>query len=82
MFIAVIAKSTRPEKPTLIKHSGGECLLVDSTDMIYAQAEKFAVQLKVIIWISLPSRSVQWIGVVVMILQTLFLRRCHLSDTL
>ncbi|MEI6896912.1 MAG: PLP-dependent cysteine synthase family protein [Psychromonas sp.] len=45
-FIAVMAKSTSPEKLSLIKDYGGQCHLVDSTDMIYAQSEKLAKQLK------------------------------------
>lgn len=44
-FIAVMAKSTSNEKISLIKAYGGECHLVDSTNMIYAQSEKLAKQL-------------------------------------
>jgi len=44
-FIAVMAKTTSPEKITLIKNYGGQCHLVDSTEMIYAQSEKLAEQL-------------------------------------
>jgi len=44
-FIAVMAKSTSSEKITLIKNYGGECHLVDSTDMIYAQSESLAKKL-------------------------------------
>lgn len=44
-FIAVMAKSTSPEKITLIKNYGGECYLVESTDMIYAQSEHLAKEL-------------------------------------
>ena len=45
-FIAVMAKSTSPEKISLIKNYGGECHLVDSTDMIYAESERLAHELK------------------------------------
>lgn len=44
-FIAVMAKSTSAEKLTLIKSYGGECHLVDSTEMIYAESERLALQL-------------------------------------
>ncbi|PKG38361.1 PLP-dependent cysteine synthase family protein [Psychromonas sp. Urea-02u-13] len=44
-FIAVMAKSISPEKITLIKNYGGECHLVESTDMIYAQSEHLAKEL-------------------------------------
>lgn len=44
-FIAVMAKSTSSEKITLIKNYGGECHLVESTEMIYAQSEALAKQL-------------------------------------
>lgn len=44
-FIAVMAKCTSPEKIALIKAYGGQCHLVESTDMIYAQSELLAKQL-------------------------------------
>jgi len=44
-FIAVMAKSTSIEKIKQIQHYGGECFLVDSTDLIYAQSEILAKQL-------------------------------------
>jgi len=44
-FIAVMAKCTSPEKLVLIKNYGGECHLVDSTEMIYAESERLAQQL-------------------------------------
>ncbi len=44
-FIAVMAKSTSQEKIEQIKMYGGECFLVDSTEMIYAESEKLAKEL-------------------------------------
>jgi cysteine synthase A len=44
-FIAVMARCTSPKKITLIKNYGGECHLVDSTDMIYAESEHLAEKL-------------------------------------
>lgn len=44
-FVAVMAKTTSPEKISLIKNYGGECHLVDSTEMIYEESEKLAKQL-------------------------------------
>jgi len=44
-FIAVMAKNTSPEKISLIKQYGGQCHLVESTEMIYAQSEQLAAQL-------------------------------------
>jgi cysteine synthase A len=44
-FIAVMAKNTSQEKLSLIESYGGECHLVDSTEMIYAQSEVLAKQL-------------------------------------
>jgi len=41
-FIAVMAKSTSIEKINQIKAYGGECYLVPSTDLIYAQSEALA----------------------------------------
>lgn len=45
-FVAVMAKNTSNEKIDQIKSYGGECHLVDSTELIYAQSEKLAKQLK------------------------------------
>jgi cysteine synthase A len=44
-FIAVMAKSTSKQKISQIQTYGGECYLVDSTEMIYAESEKLAKQL-------------------------------------
>lgn len=44
-FIAVMAKSTSIEKINQIKRYGGEPFLVDSTDLIYAEAERLATEL-------------------------------------
>lgn len=44
-FIAVMAKNTSKEKLTLIENYGGQCHLVESTEMIYAESEKLAKQL-------------------------------------
>lgn len=44
-FIAVMAKSTSTEKVTQIKSYGGQCHLVESTEMIYSESEKLAEQL-------------------------------------
>lgn len=44
-FIAVMAKSTSQEKIDQISLYGGECFLVDSTEMIYAESELLAKQL-------------------------------------
>ncbi|WP_157619260.1 PLP-dependent cysteine synthase family protein [Psychromonas aquimarina] len=44
-FVAVMAKSTSQEKIEQIKMYGGECYLVDSTEMIYAESEKLAKEL-------------------------------------
>ena len=44
-FIAVMAKSTSVQKINEINRYGGECFLVDSTDLIYAKAECLAKQL-------------------------------------
>ncbi|WP_022942526.1 PLP-dependent cysteine synthase family protein [Psychromonas hadalis] len=44
-FIAVMAKNTSHEKVYLINNYGGECHLVESTEMIYAESEKLAKEL-------------------------------------
>lgn len=44
-FIAVMAKSTSVQKIVEIKRYGGECFLVDSTSLIYAESERLAKQL-------------------------------------
>jgi len=44
-FIAVMAKTTSNEKIELIKNYGGECHLVDSTELIYDESERLAKQL-------------------------------------
>jgi len=44
-FIAVMARSTSINKINEIKRYGGECFLVDSTDLIYAESERLAKQL-------------------------------------
>lgn len=44
-FIAVMAKSTSPAKVKLINHYGGECYLVESTEMIYAESSRLAKKL-------------------------------------
>ena len=44
-FIAVMAKSTSMQKITEIKRYGGECFLVDSTNLIYAESERLAKEL-------------------------------------
>ncbi|TEW52488.1 PLP-dependent cysteine synthase family protein [Psychromonas sp. RZ5] len=45
-FIAVMAKSTSIEKIKQIQHYGGECFLVDATDLIYAKSEALAEELQ------------------------------------
>ncbi|TEW53731.1 PLP-dependent cysteine synthase family protein [Psychromonas sp. RZ22] len=44
-FIAVMAKSTSIQKINEIKRYGGECFLVDSTDLIYAESERLTKEL-------------------------------------
>jgi cysteine synthase A len=44
-FIAVMAENTSKQKIDQIKMYGGECFLVDSTEMIYGESEKLAKQL-------------------------------------
>ena len=44
-FIAVMAKSTSIQKITEIKRYGGECFLVDATNLIYAESERLAKEL-------------------------------------
>jgi cysteine synthase A len=44
-FIAVMAKGTSLAKIDLIKRYGGECHLVESTNMIYAESERLAKKL-------------------------------------
>lgn len=45
-FIAVMAKNTSQKKIDQITFYGGECFLVESTEMIYAESERLAEQLK------------------------------------
>lgn len=44
-FIAVMAKSTSVQKINEIKRYGGECFLVASTSLIYAESERLATEL-------------------------------------
>ncbi|WP_369433927.1 PLP-dependent cysteine synthase family protein [Psychromonas sp. MME1] len=44
-FIAVMAKNTSKEKIAQITNYSGECFLVDSTEMIYAESERLAKQM-------------------------------------
>tara|TARA_R110001583_G_scaffold67490_7_gene192895 strand:- start:4407 stop:5426 length:1020 start_codon:yes stop_codon:yes gene_type:complete len=44
-FIAVMAKCTSHEKISLIKRYGGQCYLVESTELIYAESERLAQEL-------------------------------------
>ena len=43
-FVAVMAKSTSPEKIAQIEFYGGTCLLVDAADQVYAAAQATAEQ--------------------------------------
>ena len=43
-FVAVMAKSTSPEKIAQIEFYGGKCLLVDAADQVYEAAQRMAEQ--------------------------------------
>ena len=43
-FVAVMAKTTSPEKIAQIEFYGGKCLLVDAADQVYAAAQAMAEQ--------------------------------------
>ncbi|HUR13783.1 MAG TPA: PLP-dependent cysteine synthase family protein [Mycobacteriales bacterium] len=43
-FVAVLPRSTSPEKITLIEQQGGRCAFVDSASDVYAEATRLAVE--------------------------------------